>query len=224
MDFLAITMDWETFYKWLGMAAAALLTCSGLWYKVVKPAWASFKKFMEFADQVTALGTKMNDKFIQQIATISHEISPNCGSSMKDALKRIENQLVDLERSVSFSEQMLKALHMDSSNGLFVADDRGEFIWANRTLCNMVGRSTESLLGNGWVLGIAPEYREAVAAEWNSSLQYERDFEICCDMVHTEGRTTNVYIKAYLMRNSQKQVLGYLGMVFGFENKKEGAK
>ena len=98
-------MDIILIAKYLGMASAIVGACSVLWLKVLKPFGLFF----------TGLYSQWN-----RMVT---ELTPNGGSSMKDALGRIETrQLIEV--------QVRKALNNDAIFGIWEADTDGKCTYA----------------------------------------------------------------------------------------------
>jgi PAS domain S-box-containing protein len=107
----------------------------------------------------------------EKINVIYMEVKPNHGSSIKDAISRIEM------RQLTF-EQKMKAVQMDYEHGVFEANAGGECVYANRTYSYLTGRSLDECKGNGWILALHPLDRDNVVREWELAVSQQREFSM----------------------------------------------
>lgn len=137
---------------------------------------------------------------------IIYEFRPNGGSSMKDALDRIEHKLtVDFQRR--------RIMDMDAPNGIFETDINGHFKYVNRTLCKMLNRTPEELYGNGWVSCISPAQRKDVYAEWTSAINQGREFLMTVNLLKSDGSEVVTSIKAMAIKDMNGDAIEWLGVV-----------
>lgn len=89
----------------------------------------------------------------------------------------------------------------------------GECEFANRAICELWGISRESMLGRGWLAGIAPEDRSRVWSRWQESINSEIPYE-CSYMVRNarDGKRWSVTTVAVPIRNVDGALIGYYGV------------
>src|SRR5437868_3178306 len=121
-----------------GSAAGAIAAI----YKIYRPVWGLFVKVKDrmFASQrleaqVLAL-TSAVATLSQKCDSISAQLQNNGGSSIKDALDRIEvrQNIFEQRQRVQFSQ---------SSYGVLELDSEGRAVWVNRQLCLLQERLPE---------------------------------------------------------------------------------
>jgi PAS domain S-box-containing protein len=177
--------------KFLGSAGVIIAAMIAVWKKGVKPVW-------HFAGNVSDI--------IESLDAIKHQLVPNGGGSMRDAIDRIEARLI-------VQEQRHKLLTMDSPFAVFETDASGECIHVNRTYCRWTGRSAEELLGNGWLNVIGPGCRAHVFAEWETAIEQVREFCLEYSFVNVDGTQFMVRCNAFPMFDSKCRLSGWMGII-----------
>lgn len=168
----------------IGAVAGTYITAIKLYNKKVKP-------IMELKDKIDA---------------IYMELKPNHGTSIKDAISRIEM------RQLTF-EQKIKAVQMDYEHGVFETNAHGECIYVNRTYTHITGRGLEECKGNGWVLGIHPEDRDMVVEEWEKAVRQKREFSLEYRFLN-DGVTIPVKVSAFpIFDLVGEEIFGFTGIV-----------
>lgn len=146
------------------------------------------------------------------IEQISNEFVPNGGSSVKDALNRIEARQI-------MSEQRHRLMVMDTPYCVFEADEDGEYHTVNRSYCRWTGKSTTELHGMGWVNTIDLEWRDHVMTEWNHALKDEREFSLNYRITDAEGNSIPVHCTAFPLYNHHDSLAGWGGIISKIEEK-----
>lgn len=132
------------------------------------------------------------------------ELTPNGGSSIKDAIGRIETrQMIEV--------QVRKALSNDSISGVWEASADGQLTYANRTFQRIVGRSLGDLEGWGWVNSVHPEDREKVLKEWKLALEQEREAQLNFRVLNEEP--VPVVSVSHPLRDRAGNLKGYIGQL-----------
>lgn len=142
---------------------------------------------------------------------IERELLPNGGTSLRDALDRIEQGLI-------LGQQRQRALLADHVCGVYETDEHGELTWVNRTYSRITGRTQEELMHGGWQLVIHPDDRERVFHEWKSCVKAGRDFEMQYRVLSPNNDPLNVSGKAYNLRDREGNPMGYLGLLCDCES------
>jgi PAS domain S-box-containing protein len=178
--------------RWV-IELAAGLTALGVLIKVVV---LPVGRFM--------VSVKKNTDLLAQVA---EELKPNGGGSLRDAVDRIDNRSA---RSDAFQRA---AWSFWDESGLYEADTEGRCVWVNRAYRRISQRETEELLGQGWIVAIAPGDRDAVLREWEHCIADERDFTMDYKMVNAHGELIAVKGMAVPLRDDDGTVIGWLGRV-----------
>jgi hypothetical protein len=139
----------------------------------------------------------------QQIAHVTHELSPNNGSSLKDSVDRIEAML-----TVQHAKQHAIWKHTDAC--WFYADADGYFTEVNYGLISMLRRDDAQLLGLGWLNLFSIDTRKTIAMDWEHAVKSQRNFEVEAPIT-VESRVINIRIFAEPLRNGNK-VVGFAGI------------
>jgi PAS domain S-box-containing protein len=195
---------------------------------IYKFVWPKVKRWlMSFVgyDRISAQLAEVSDKlgrhvadvntkgqFVEkQLADIIKEIHPNGGTSMKDALGRIE-------RTQLIADQRQKAIISDLDYGTWETNEQGLVIWVNRTLCRMTGRTPNEILGHGWINMIATEDRERVHKEWDESIADAREFELEYNYATPEGERVKVLSRTIKMVSANGATIGFFGIAKKIED------
>lgn len=141
------------------------------------------------------------------LVNISKEFAPNCGSSLRDCMNRVENNIDNLRATDHLLLEM-------SDIGHFETDGKGECIWANKKYEEITGMQLHDLLGTGWINSIHPADREAVTEEWNEAFKGKRQFVYLFRYLRPDGEVRSVRVQAVINYNTKGVCIGALGSVF----------
>lgn len=139
-------------------------------------------------------------KLIATVSSISKEFFPNGGSSMRDCLDRLHQEI----KTISATQ---KAMCHFSELGFFEADEHGKCIFVNKRWTEMTGMALDSALGNGWVSSIHENHRARVFDEWESAIEQERDLSI---IYKTKNKIT-VNFQMILIKSNAGKITGMIG-------------
>lgn len=113
-----------------------------------------------------------------------HEFSPNSGSSMRDAIDRIETHQ--------------KALCVVQTFAVIHVNGAGRATYVSRALVAWTGRPESELLGDGWLrLATHPDDQDDVLAEWREAFTSRSIFECRYKIVTSEAVRIPVLCRAY---------------------------
>ena len=140
---------------------------------LIKPAIESFNKLR------TIIDTAFN---VHEI--ITRELQTNGGSSIKDALKRIENRLTIIDAKH-------KTILSLENEPIWESDEFGNCVWVNHSYLKMTGFDFEYLKNAGWVSIINEIDRSRVREEWKRAVEEKRIFS--CE--YTINRYDNTKVK-----------------------------
>jgi PAS domain S-box-containing protein len=122
------------------------------------------------------------DKVLRQIVA---EFKPNGGSTIRDALNRIEQWLhrQEAERAADF---------MLDPEPLWKADGTGALIAVNRAFCELVGHDAGDLLNSNWKNYLHPEDARRVISTWQDTVRDGRDYAAHYRFVNRDGMTIGI--------------------------------
>lgn len=207
-------MDIKWFYTTVSgiiISFAGLLTAIGVivyaWKKVTR--WSSNRlKMLVGYKGIIERQAVLESKIDRILAELTH----NGGHSTKDVVKAVSESMVRLEGR---QQAMLDA--MSNGQGMFECTLFGEFLWINKDLCYLLGRTKEDLLGKGWVNSVSHKHRYSVIDEFDEALDQQREFHLKFDMVRQDGLEMPVEMKTTKMIDHQGRHLGFFGTILQLE-------
>lgn len=142
-------------------------------------------------------------------AIIKKELSTNGGSSLKDAINRIELKLALQDGKHKVTLSLLDV-------PIWESDENGNCLWVNRAYRRITGYDIDSVKDMGWVSIIASCDRERVSEEWESSVKDHRHFSLTYNILTPVGKVLSVDGEGYpiyLNDSSKNTVKGYIGVL-----------
>lgn len=181
-------MDIYLIAKILGAIAGAVGSLTLLWTKILNPLISFFAGLYSQWNSIVA------------------ELSPNGGTSIKDAIGRIETrQLVQ--------EQRTKALDNDAKFGIWECDEYGRCIYVNRTYQRITGMQKEDLLGFGWINAIYLDDRQTMLSNWELTLKHQREFYGEFRVEQSDGKLIQVVSIGHPIADRDGKFKGYVGQL-----------
>ena len=139
-----------------------------------------------------------------KIQIMTEEFRPNGGSTLRDAINRIEEK-------VTIQEQKTLAIIKSMPLGTWTADEKGKFIDLNKSMCRITGRTESELKGDNWSNWISPTEKEDVFDEWQRCVQNDLNFDMEFNFVLPTGKLQKVHASAYQLRDAKGKLVGFLG-------------
>ncbi len=109
------------------------------------------------------------------------------------------------------SEERFHTLAELCPAGIYMTNDRGDCVYANRRWCDMAGMSVDEAAGQGWIQRHHPEDRENVAAAWYRMVESKGTWGLEYRFQRPDGRITWVLGLATAVHNEQGELTGYIG-------------
>ncbi|MEO1403562.1 MAG: PAS domain S-box protein [Cyanobacteria bacterium J06635_1] len=122
------------------------------------------------------------------------------------------------------SEQRYASLVAAAPVGIFRTDAAGHCIYVNDRWCQIAGLTSEAAAGEGWRQGLHPDDRDRISTEWYQSAQENRPFQLEYRFQHPDGVVIWVYGQSVAERDSDGQVIGYVGTVTDINDRKRSEK
>jgi PAS domain S-box-containing protein len=134
------------------------------------------------------------------------EVSPNAGSSMRDAVDRIEARVETVDERTAHMSAIQTAQIDGATHGIVFADLDGKLVKANRTYRRWVGKETEELLGDGWMQAISPADLIPLRSGWADAVERQIDYlpplPITC--LGPDGKPFSARVTARIIRERGK--------------------
>ena len=198
-QFLALTVEFAAVHpglleasKWLGALAGCAGSLAVLWKWVIHPTVKHARR----------VGTLLVD-----IEGVVQDLQPNSGTSLRDAVMRIEGRLIVMER-------VQQAVFQDGDVGVFQCDADGRNTYVNRTYCRKIGASKDQMMAFGWRSFISPEERDNYDDEWQPAFMEGREVFLPLKFRNPKTqRTVETEMTIYPITDRQSKVVQFLGIV-----------
>lgn len=178
---------------------AALPVIWGLWKFVIKPSWKNLRESLTALRSIHTLHVAV-DK-------LHSDLRPNGGSSLRDAVDRVE-------KMVTSTNTAQKAIMDLLSAGFFLTDATGDCIHVNRYWQQLTGIPLEEALGSGWMACLHPDDRDRVTSGW---LTAAADGRVFTDNFRIINKGTNrvyrVNCHSIPLRDGSGHVYGHIGTI-----------
>lgn len=180
----------------IGGAAATLLAA---WWAGVRYVWPRLQVTGQALSGLMSLGTQA-DSLIEGLSRteqverllrqVKHEVMPNGGASLRDAINRTESTvalLVAQQRARDDAEDDIVRLDADAD---------GRVTWMAGALMRWTERTSDELKGYGWMSFVHPDDREDVADEYSRCIRHSRQFDAAFRLIDRSGDITMVRMSA----------------------------
>jgi len=152
----------------------------GVWSALFHPLTFTSRKLSKLEQKHEELASKLD--------FIVSQLSPNGGSSLLDAITRVE-------KHQRISETKM-GQYLDTKNAaIFETDAEGLYTWVSKSYEELVGRPKIELLNWGWTLPIATHELDSVRHEWALAVEQKRIFEATYS-VDKAGKIVNCRCRA----------------------------
>ena len=122
-----------------------------------------------------------------------------------------QKKLADIE--LEKSRLMYQALTSTAPVGIFRTDPTGHCLFVNNQWCEYSGLTEEEALGTGWIKALHPDDRERVGLEWQDAARLGAQFKSEYRFLRSDGEVFWLFGLASPEKNSNGQVVGYVGTV-----------
>jgi PAS domain S-box-containing protein len=198
------------FRSYISKAFICLFNC-------LKKISANFITKFKYYDLVSCL----ND-IKTQLNNIQIELKPNGGSSLRDAINKIDKKVdkmnIKLENIHAGNELMSDTLNI----ARWSADKNGHITYVNRPLKKLIGAVDDTIyIGNAWISNIVHVHdRNVVEEEWyravDSKSEYHHSFRI---QNLNDGYIIKVTNHAKLVKDEYSgEIIGWAGVLIAHDN------
>ncbi|MGD1852559.1 MAG: PAS domain-containing protein [Cyanophyceae cyanobacterium] len=104
--------------------------------------------------------------------------------------------------------------------GIFRADANGRYLYVNDQWCEFTGLTFDKALGEGWVAALHPSDQPSIAKAWSRAVRDGCSFRAEYRFLKADGQISWVFGRAITEKNSQGEVIGYIGSVTNISDRK----
>ena len=175
--------------SWSSRIAAITAVCGGL-YAAYKSLRAAFGRIMNIS---------------QRLQTISDQLVSNGGSSLRDAINRIEHRQIQTEQR----ERAFLHMHPDM---MFELDRHLSLRWSNHAFLDTLDVDSSCVQNFGWHNLIVESERERVLEQFEDARQAVRNIITTATLVvgNNPESTINTAITGTVMEDSTQKTSGFL--------------
>lgn len=180
----------------IGGAATVII---GGWWAGVRWVWPRLQATGRALSGLMEIGTRASDltdglsrmsAIEESLSAVKHEVLPNGGGSLRDAVSRTEASV-----ALFLSQQRARDDAEDEVVRLDIDVD-GKVTWLAAALMRWTERTSDELKGHGWLSFIHPDEREDVAEEYTRCIRHKRQFDAAFRVINRMGETTMVRMSA----------------------------
>lgn len=177
-----------------------------------------FKTFKRYEKMTKAIEAYAKlDSLIVSVASIASsvdemkkEFHPNGGGSFKDALNRLEHRASSIETSLAFGQIAIRSFVNQGNSGYVITDETGATIEVSLSVCRMLHRTEDELLGFKYYSYIHPEELE----DWDKGIKFalenKTNMNKDCRMLLPGEEHTYIKINNFAQRiESNGKLAGY---------------
>lgn len=176
--------------------------------------WSGYKWLLK--PQIKKAKEKKRE-YLKKIEDIHAELKFNGGTSIKDAVFKIQDNVSKIVIRMDAMEENQRLSMNLQGIAYWESDDSGLFAYASPGLCKMVGRSESELTGNNWMAWIHQEDKERVLEAWAHSVAHKTAFDEQFRFKMGDGRWVRVWGVAFPRVISQKRFGGKMGKLVQME-------
>jgi len=141
-------------------------------------------------------------KLETDITEIKFQLRTNGGTSLKDAINRIESKLCEVREDVSILKGRESARMYLDAQPTFECDANGYATALNKSLLEFVGLEIDEAIGYGWLKAVKAIDQDRVQKEWEASVRNGREFNSTYTFVNQiTHKETKVHGRARIERS-----------------------
>jgi len=149
---------------------------------------------------------------LKKVDTIYAEVRPNGGTSLRDSIYRQETAIAKIIESQELGDARQWAIVSSGIIPTWESSDEGACLRPNNALLELVGRSAEQMVGNGWENILHKDDAHRCWAEWQDAIKKRKTFESTYRIVnHTTNATYEVVAKTTPIISPNGVVKGWIG-------------
>lgn len=150
-------------------------------------------------------------EILEQVDKLTEQI---CADDTKD--QSIGEKIFSVQNRLAIAEQIQDYMLLDAGIATFMSNEKGEFTHVNREFAAMMRKTTEELLGNGWItlLETNVEIRSSIIESWEQAWKKEYDLVLpYVRFIQHDGSFLPVRIVAYKVLDNYGKFIGHIGFI-----------
>lgn len=182
----------------IGIIIAVITTLYGLYKKGIVP---MFKLCRNKYDSVKSFICDVQES----VKLVNTELKPNHGSSIKDAISRIDNKvhILEAKNRAYFSHMQVPIVEFN---------ENGHLIWMNRAGHNLFQKDMSELVNFGWLSSLSKKDRDIVEDEIIDAVRQERSFSIQFT-IDNHNKILDILCDASPILTNHGKFFGYFGIL-----------
>lgn len=140
---------------------------------------------------------------VDRVSKIEKELTHNGGTSIKDAIKRIEDKMLKHDAYIKLR------MHLEHSPS-FECDLSGDVVWINRSYTEVFGLSISDIKGKRWLATIHYDDKEEVIQEYERILHDKRSGELKFRVL-IRNKYQNCIVRIWPMEKDDGEIIGWFG-------------
>jgi PAS domain S-box-containing protein len=124
------------------------------------------------------------------------------------------------EEAIYQSEKRYHTLTEVSPVGIFRTDKIGSTTYVNSRWCEISGFTFQMAMGNGWFDAVHPEDKTSILSNWNKTAASKEISSLEYRFLKSDGQVVWVMGHAIPERNSENEVVGYVGTITDITDRK----
>lgn len=168
---------------------ALTVILGAFWRYLVKPLWHGLQELKSILQFIAA------------------ELRPNGGSTIRDAVNRMESGIRSANTKIDLVGARQLARHNLEDTGIWETDTNGHFKYVNPAMSRLAGALPADFMGLGWKTLVHPMNRAELGTSWKSAVEDRRDFDF-------EFRFVNgveVRVSGERMFGPNGELIGWIG-------------
>lgn len=223
---LVLPAHWQLIISWTALIAGFLTAAGVVHTKLVKPVLIK-RVIMPIKTHVEQV--RENNKAVREMVEVFGEMNvmvpklkqvckmilPNHGSSLPDGINRIESQLLQLTHQMASSEAIQEALLLDHPKAVFICDDKGMNVFANKKYAEVLECDRDELNDLGWRSFLIPEDIKLYDTLWKTAFTECRDSFFSLQMITKKThKVIGFSVKVSVLRSSSGKPTGqFMGLM-----------
>lgn len=191
----------------LAAVLGAISAIAAFCYKLFT--WCKAKVYVPGKVTVNSLFTISQPEIgvLAQLAKIQAQLVSNGGSSLRDAINRIEAASDYQNAKFRFYDELL-------NDAIFEIDEQQNCIFVNSKLCDLLGYEKAEILGKAWLGHIKTDEQRRIISEWYVAV--ENKIELRSEQTFRHGITDDwiyLIVRAKPHFNRKGDLCGFFGSI-----------
>lgn len=164
-------------------------------------------------DRIDAVSTNQDDLkvFMQNL----HECMDRRFTDTHTRIEKLTDYAEEVIAEALGAKQRIRQLYRALDVPVFETDANGRCSYINPAYSKLTGLAIEEAMGEGWKLGVHPEDRDRVVAEWEVAVgEHHKETSVVYRVQNLiTGVVTHVKGVAAPLHDAQQNVVGWVGMI-----------